>query len=355
MIPKRVMVFEDDKTRYDGLSVRLRPGLLKLGCQLERYDSSDISDSCTMDIYRNSLRQALLKPQPCLLVIVDWDLSKYRVPVARELIKGICNEMSIPICVYHYRMGTMDRIKGMKKWQANELTIDNAQTMSSIAGECLAYSHGFFDIWKAFSGRRKRNLGDTFRQLLKCPDATSGLLEQYFWGAVGAFEVARQKGDERLRFITTHIGYWIRNQLLQFPGVLLNEVAAASYLNVDPEEFKTQSKLQKPFDPALYRGPFGDVNRYWWTIGLEDIISKSMGREDSMMITGREFLRRKGLVAKPCKCVRGHVGAGYFCIITQAPVCEKHSVKPRGWLPMGAVRSRIEKKKYYQLSPWINV
>jgi hypothetical protein len=248
-------------------------------------------------------------------------------------------------------MDPTDVIKGMKKWKTNELTIDNSQTMSSIADECLSYSRGFLKIWKVFLS----NLGDALKQLLKCPETTSGLLEQYFWGAVGAFEVARLKGDERLRFITTHTGYWIRNQLLQFPGVLLNEVAAASYLDVNPKEFKTQPKIQKPFEGALYQGPFGDVNRYWWTAGLDDTVSKSMGPEDAKMITGREFLRRKSITVKPCKCFRGHVGAGYFCIITQAPVCEKHSVRPGGWLPMGADRSRIERKEYDKLSPWIKI
>jgi len=51
---------------------------------------------------------------------------------------------------------------------------------------------------------------------------------------------------------------------LKFPGILVNEIAAASYLNISVEDFKNV-KVRNLFKKAYYQGHF----QLWNLIGGE--------------------------------------------------------------------------------------
>jgi hypothetical protein len=156
----------------------------------------------------------------------------------------------------------------------------------------------------------------------------------------------------RDRLPVTTVGYWIHNQLLQFPGVLVGGTAAASYLDIDTAAF-LDPETRKVFESAKYAGPFSDVADYWWLAGLDAACAALMEPADETLLTGRQAVERVRKCSVPkARCIKGHEGAGYYCLITKQPVCAEHSVRPGTWLPIGADRSRIETSKYDELSAW---
>lgn len=63
------------------------------------------------------------------------------------------------------------------------------------------------------------------------------------------------------------LGYWLWDSVLRFPGIIVNTVAAASYLDIAPETF-VDLRIQKLGKKALYNGPFADEKAPLWKVDL---------------------------------------------------------------------------------------
>ncbi len=350
----RVLMFEDDDENYAKLARALSEGASKLGASLERYPGDKSWDAIKATPLSKTVVASLVQPEPARLVIVDWDLTKYGHPVTPELVMGLCDELGLPSCVYQTEYGPIDQVKRMQHWQDAQISIDSFLRHEEIARRCLSILDGFIRIWAEFSNRGNRDLRDVIRALLQPPRSAEVNLDQYAWGQPKTLQVA-ERGENKLRFASTATGYWIYNRLLQFPGILLNAAAAASYLDIDHEVFLADERLRAVFDKAGYKGPFCEIEPFWWSSGLDEIRAERTQADDKALKSGFEVAREAGFNVGHAKCLRGHEGAGYYCIITRAPVCADHSVPPGGWLPLGADRSRIEKRKFDELSAWLAI
>jgi hypothetical protein len=337
---KRLVVFEDNQQNYDLLLGTLGPIAEARGCAVQRHEPG-----------KTKVAELFSTAAPPSLVVLDWDLTKYADGTARELVRGTCLERMLPLCTYQSIVGGHGEARRLLRWNDNEIAIDSSNQHPEIGKLCGAILGGFLDLESAF--QEGRPLGETVRGALKAPPEVEIQLEQYTWGEQRFLQVTDSKSD-RPRFMATAIGYWIYNQLLQFPGLLLDLTAAASYLDVDTATLGS-SAAQAVFERAKYNGPFSDAGLFWWANGLETVCSDLMETTDDRVPSGRQILGRRSIPTAPARCIKGHDGAGYYCIITKKAVCAEHSVQPRGWMPIGADRCRIETDTYEEVSAWLEI
>lgn len=240
----------------------------------------------------------------------------------------------------------------MRTWQDDVIVIDSSGDYDEIARKSAAIAGGFLALERSRASEAS-SLSKWIAATLAAPEAAQAQVAEYAMTSLQRLlQVAESGSADRMRLAVTTVGYWIHNQLLPFPGVLLNAVAAASYLDIDPVQFAGDVTSQ--FDGAKYHGPFSELAEYWWIAELDAICAAQMVDTDRTMLTGRQAAER--LLSRAIRCARcaaGHDGAGYYCLITKKPVCAEHSVRPGTWLPLGADRSRIEKTKYEELSAWL--
>jgi hypothetical protein len=157
-----------------------------------------------------------------------------------------------------------------------------------------------------------------------------------------------QRKQEFQKRLPSVLGYWLYDSILRFPGLLLNAVATASYLDIAEAQFRNPS-VQKLFKPALYRGPFEDHSEpHWWRKTVDEIVGKAK--------SGNEFLAQK--LHKPVPhCLDSQTGkrAGYYCMVKRVPVSKDNSVGNISWFPPGADLARVRKDMYEQLGPWLGL
>lgn len=351
----RFVLFEDSDGQAAKLEKLLGDKLKSLDCTFERFSpiSIPVQTANKKVDFGELLASYLLTEPETGVAVLDVDLTEYEGPVTRGVVHATCTENNIPLAVYHFVTGPDERARNLQRWKENEITLDYSDSMSQIANQCFAILKGFLTIRSIVDSQWGKNLNEIVSVILRAPQDAEIQIGQYTWGGSKSLELLHL-GDRAtaLRGTTTLLGYWIRNQLLQFPGVILDTVAAAAHLDVDHVQFATKSELQSPFSSALYSGPFGDLGPFWWTTGLDDILSQNTPPNATKMFSGHDYLKSLGKDVPRSRCIEGHEGTGYYCIIEKLPVCAEHSTEPQGWLPAGATKSRISKRTYDANAPW---
>lgn len=143
-------------------------------------------------------------------------------------------------------------------------------------------------------------------------------------------------------------GYWLYDSILRFPGILLNAIATASYLDI-AERYFDKTDVQRLFRRALYRGPFEDDREpHWWRRALDDIVGEAKN--------GNEFVTQK-LDGRVPHCLDSQTGkpAGYYCMVKKVPVSKDNSLGNISWFPPGADLARVRKDIYEELGPWLGL
>jgi len=351
----RVLVFEDRDDNYDEIREPLEDALPD-ELALERFDHSSPIES---DEVLSALEERVKDPEFPLLIILDYDLTVAGNQVRREHVRQLCEDHDLPLCIYHRIDSSLEDRLQVQEYEEDRIKINPSKGAEEVASDAANIAKGFNQIRYALA----EALGDQSRpaipEILDAPRGVRGKLDQYAWGNPGALMGGGpdMDQDDLIRRSTTHLGYWIHNELLEFPGALLNPVALAAYLDVDHEAFCEDIEYQDPFDDALYDGPFSELGRWWWTPKVDEIRALHMTDEDQEMPLGQTIFERLELPEiGPALCHDGeseeHGGARYYCIIKQKPVCEDHSKNPEGWIPMGATRSRISRDELARLEPW---
>ena len=144
------------------------------------------------------------------------------------------------------------------------------------------------------------------------------------------------------------LGKWLFLSVLRFPGVLVNEVATASYLNIDPGDFK-KKEVQALFRKGEYKGPFAELGPWWWRRTLDGLLDKS-DCED-----GRELADKSNIKVRACLDPKSKKQAGYYCMLTRKPVSEENSRGGISWFPSGADLARIRKDKFEEITALVGM
>ena len=159
------------------------------------------------------------------------------------------------------------------------------------------------------------------------------------------YEPEAAQGDARvlLERLPRLLGKWLRLSILRFPGLLVNEKAAASYLNIAVDDFAS-TEIRELFEPARYLGPFSDLSGWWWREEL-DLLLGCNSADD-----GRQYAEQHDHRVDECLDPQDSRRAGYYCMLTREPVSRENSRGGVSWFPQGADLARIRKDRFDTLT-----
>lgn len=301
------------------------------------------------------------------MVVVDHDLSGLEVRISESAITNACKQLAIPVCNYHRKppnndsQNLKDKVNQARSFSI-EIEIDGENQYKECAKEIINVYHGFKFLKEQINALDETILSGgpakIISAILNKPELES-IFARYASSSTLAADIIQIQYDdeetaedeiptalkERIPFV---LGCWLYNYVLPFPGILLNNIAAASYINVDSQQFDQYSP---EFINAKYIGPFSIHSSYWWRYDLDQILF------DANVEDGFEYLTQKGIQnIQPCKCSSDNLSrAGYYCIVKRQPISYEQSVGHLSWIPDGADLCRINKKIYRRLAPMMGL
>ncbi len=355
-----VLLFEDDP---DGTRQALIAEIISQLAPLANARKFRHEPGHLLGTYEDRLKAELaseLAQGTILMVISDMDLSATKgfVGLSETVVAKVFEREGIPVVSYGsgVKPDPVQRTEGAPGTGTLLIEFGNWPAMARQAYRLCA---GFSDVRARLReleqvplGDRPRDLSDTIATVVGDPDVTHRVSlylsgDQRFAASV--------LGQPQSKVHPKHygpIGTWIFNSLLQFPGLFVNKVAAASYLNIDESVFG-EAPIQNLFAPALYAGPFADTSDpLWWRDRLDQIIA-SADVEDGRSYAMQQLDRNDIL---PCMCsVDPKSVAGWYCMATRKPVSMQHSQGNISWFPPGSDLARISSKVIEELGPWYSV
>lgn len=298
---------------------------------------------------------------PCNLIVADRDLSAY-VPhyngLSESTVRRAADMLGIPECGYA-RGERADDSEYIKRGEQREscIRISRKPDDETFAKQVVAIGEGFQDITARLAqitdAPTRKSPGRILASVLNKPEYAEKISlfasgDQNRLGALAAVKKTTEK-LERNRRLACMLGNWLWDSVLRFPGVVVNEVAAASYLNIRLAEFRANLAIQAVFASALYAGPFAAAKpTLWWRGMLDDLIATA-GVAD-----GRELaLRTFAEVPRSECCEDPTKPAGYYCFLSEQPVSLENSRPGLPWFPRGADLARVCKTRYDEDEPWL--
>ncbi len=298
------------------------------------------------------------------LIICDSDLSDIEdyIGLSEVVVANVAKEIAIPISLYalgEYK----NELMRLKDWSELKIILDVSAGYDKLAAESKIIFEGFQFLRSEYkkitngTGEKKYTLSEILSRILDRPKLKDRIA-QYGIGNKQMLEEILpyynedikkiEKEDKRIPML---LGYCLWNSILRFPGILLNNTATVSYLNIEEEEFRSNTDIKKLFSGAVYQGPFTGIKNYWWRDDLDDIVFKEKCND------GLELVHKKiSDKIKNCKCsVDPTKKAGYYCMLTEKPVSAENSKSNISWFPTGADLARISNPKYDELAPWLGL
>lgn len=351
----KVVLFEDGSARNEQLLAALSQALGPLGTAVA-FRPTAREDQC---MHQEQLRKDLVDAglRDASLIVADRDLSQWKEypGLSEPVVRQVADEFSIPECYYaRGESATYDRLVSSEV-REGRIAVSAEGGDGAFAKRVVAIARGFDDILKripeSVAGRsRQRSFGPMVASLLGKPQYAEKV-SLYSSGDRDRLAQVLRVGPKAAgsRTLACTLGYWLWDSVLRFPGVVVNAVAAASYLNIRSSDFN-QVDVLPLLDHARYRGPFADaIGPLWWRGELDDTVAQSGaadGREFAGAVLGRELTRSE------C-CEDPTIPAGYYCMFRGEPVSLANSKPGLAWFPRGADLARISNSKYEEDVPWL--
>jgi len=351
----KIVLFEDtDQTRsglLEGLNEHLKDG------EAIPFGQSEESAEDMQRMYQDRLESILSKApyDEATILVVDRDLSKSQNfgGLSDDTVAAAAKRLAVPICSYA-RQQAPDDYNWRARWEEGRIVL-SFENDEELARKAVLAARGFAEIAAGLPGVMKDRVGKSPAKVLAALLGKPEYSDKIALYSVGdqnrLAEILAKAKDEtdRIKRMKCLLGYWLWDSLLRYPGLLVNEVAAASYLNIATVDFE-KSEVRTVFADALYGGPFADSKRpQWWRGMLDDIVS---GENCS---DGLELARKKvssAINTSQC-CEDPSKPAGYYCIISGQPVSLENSKGGFSWFPRGADLTRISKTKFDEYGPWL--
>jgi len=366
----RMLIIEDEQDFIDRVVASfnavdstvdlMTPGTTGL---VEKFD-----DSGTASLEEQMLAKvrALQEATPIDLVLLDTDLSRLGNGITQSLCRQTFQEIGIPVCRYRKRMSTTNvaRLQDLHRlaregasavWVPSEL-VQPDRLETAFVPWLLAVARGFAALQKSITkgpDLLTEPLGPAgiLETILEHPSLKADLLGYtaqnfFFFGAPTG-----EDGDDPVKPANgaaqaTRLGYWLINYILMFPGPILSSKAAAAYLNIALPSFEVGA-VQDLIKDSRYRGPFFDVDAYYWRDNLADLLDSFAGDIATAPQLKDEKLERVDAE---------NVGASaYLCLLTQEPISSDEAAPKPDWIPTGAQLARIKRDLYEQLGPMLSI
>jgi hypothetical protein len=349
----KIVLFEDtEQTRsglLEGLNEHLKDGeAIPFGQYKE-------SPEEMQRMYQDRLESILSKApyDEATMLVVDRDLSKSQNfgGLSDDTVAAAAKRLAIPICSYA-RQQAPDDYNWRARWQEGRIVLI-FENDEDLARKAVLAARGFAEIAAGLLGVMKDRAGKSpakvLATLLGKPEYSDKIALYSVGDQNRLAEVLAKDETDRVKRMECFLGYWLWDSLLRYPGLLVNEVAAASYLNIATVDFE-KSEVRAVFAEALYGGPFADSKRpQWWRGMLDDIVSGENCND------GLELVRKKvsSSINRSQCYVDPSQPAGYYCIISSQPVSLENSKGGLSWFPRGADLTRIGNPKFEEYGPWL--
>lgn len=337
----------------DGMAVAFEP---------ERLDSAQDNEDRTYDDRLEEILQA--EPYAdATLILADRDLSKSERfhGLSVNSVAAAARRLAIPVCAYARTFAAEEDYAWRGRWEEGliVLLLDD-----ELARKAVVAARGFGELASRISYAdltSNPSPAKLLAGLLDRPDEASKIALYAVGDQNRLTELPRQSKQagaiprdtaewrQWVKKVTHFLGYWLRDSLLRYPGVLANEVASASHLNIKTEDFR-RNDVKAIFAGAVYDGPFADPNEpQWWRGALDDIVASSNSAH------GLELVNKTlggGIRRSECS-VDPSLEAGYYCIISREPVSLQNSKGNLSWFPRGADLTRVSNLKFEEYGPWL--
>jgi hypothetical protein len=351
----KIVLFEDTPESAQLLLTALRAATGGQGT-VELFESADVSGDGT---YEERLITTLSAAPyaNATLIVADRDLSKtdrYR-GLSESVVRRAADRLATPQCSYS-RGGGMDLLRAAEEREAL-IAVSIAKGEQACAADIVEIAIGFMDLQSKLAtmstSANRQSAGKTLGQLLNKPEY-SDKLALYASGDRNrpghVLHMFTEPADEQVKRLTCLFGYWLWDSVLQYPGVVANAVAAASYLNILTDTFCNDPDIQSLFADARYRGPFAKAKEpLWWRGMLDDMVAREQ------LTDGRELASqklKKDIAQSQC-CEEPSIPAGYYCMLSGRAVSLKNSRPGLAWFPRGADLARLSQSRFEELGPWL--
>jgi hypothetical protein len=355
-----ILLFEDSSAKAQQISQAIQAGLLRLGDNLTKVTVfADIPR--VGGTFDDELRKLIKDGHfgDVCLIVTDRDLSNtsdWR-GLSEITISGVGDQLGIPVCLYATGVEG-DLSERIHEWKGQKLVFENGGDPASIAESSVVAFLGFEQIRSKLETLRedislqKQGVA-TFMAAVLGRRELAPLFSSYLRGGHRALSTVLENKDPATanQRLATFLGLWLWDTILRFPGILVNEVAAASYLDLDFDTF-SRPEIQAIISGAAYEGPFHQLQKFWWRTDLERCYIVE-GFE-----TFKDLCRSRipDVPLQGSKCIIDPARpAGYYCIKNKQAISKENSVGAISWLPAGADLSRIAKPDYDLLSPWLGI
>lgn len=374
---RAIVLFEDHQERIDELHAAIKP-LLGTKYRLEVFPLH-VAPSTTKGPYEDRLAQALKDSRfgNIVLVVTDRDLSTQEWGgLSEAAVSRAAEKLGLPVAGYRQKKPNVeDRLTRKPGNGQLELPFRADERADRIITLC----NGFVEMEKLLPAAgalaAKKTAAKTSAKANPAPMADAGTPGTLLAGILKQPHVATHFdlfacGDQRViseimrvsqdnkaeltpeqkRRLVIALGVWLADLVMEFPGLLLNRTAAASYLDIAPDDF-LKGKVQTVFESAKYVNlPFADErNPLWWRHLLDDLVT------DGEAVSGRALCESKGIKKLSyCPCsVKPELHAGYYCMATEKPLSDEQSSGRVSWFPVGADLARLTARTHRVLAPWI--
>jgi len=357
-----VLVFDDDESERTQVTTGLRKKLAGHKIEIKEFEGSD--DPRKDQSYERYLLTWLnenLGKKDVDLIACDKELGSYPKyqGLSATQISHVASEKGVPFCQYSRKANQgfqeMASFRRLKDWDSEEITL-NGLYPSSWVSQIASLSKGFGLIRKNYKkvSDKHKTPAAVLSAILDHPESESrialyGSGDQGLLREILVYYNPDKVDMDALRHRMPRVlGKWLYLSILRFPGVLVNQVAAASYLNIDAGDF-ARPKVQALFGKAKYAGPFAELGPWWWRYML-DALLETEGCED-----GRGFTSKKKVKVQACLDPHTKRQAGYYCMLTKTPVSEENSRGGISWFPSGADLARIRKDKFEEITSLVGM
>ena len=357
----RIVLFDDMQENRDAVSAALRSELADNGTVQPFMAGAGGKREGTFE-ERLELDLTIAPNAPADLILADRDLSSYApdyTGLSESTVRRVADMVGVPECGYA-RGERADDDEYIKRGEQREacIRLSRKPNDATLAKQVVAVGNGFVEITRKLSEitqpAARKSPGRMLANVLGKPEYAEkiSLYASGDQGRLGALAAVRGSKDvgERNRRLACMLGYWLWDSVLRFPGVVMNEVAASSYLNIRLEDFRENEQIRQLFAGAIYAGPFAAAKPpLWWRGMLDDLIAEE-GATDGMV-----YARIKlGTAVQRSECCEdASKPAGYYCFLSERPVSLENSKPGLPWFPRGADLARVCKSRYEEDEPWL--
>lgn len=298
------------------------------------------------------------------LVFLDTDLSRDIGLQTHSSYKSALLNLGMPVC--RYQKGGRDISLAMLPQLQRTIrdgpsaiwiprSFVSGDRLDELVPRLIAISNGF----QAITNALVRN-----SHLLETPHSPADVLAAVLGDSESSYEFlgyaaqnlvyfAKSEEDAQKYLISsslryaTQLGYWLFNYIIAFPGPILNRSAAAAYLNVQPGEIEKYPALERLMEPARYKGPFANIEPYYWRTKLLELLEFHNGD----IVQCAEL---KGLIIE--RVDPGTPGTqAYVCMLSGEAITASEAAVNPDWIPSGASEAKIKGDVLDELGPLAGV